>query len=81
MVVLQRFYVRAGRELRRLDLTSKSPLVASHAKWRTIKAERFHQDLYDILRNVRPDSKYRCWNIAYVLQLGSILMDYAQSEL
>jgi ATP-binding cassette subfamily C (CFTR/MRP) protein 1 len=25
MVLLQRFYVRAGRELRRLDLTSKSP--------------------------------------------------------
>jgi hypothetical protein len=25
MAVLQRFYVRAGRELRRLDLTTKSP--------------------------------------------------------
>ena len=26
MILLQRFYVRAGRELRRLDLTSKSPI-------------------------------------------------------
>jgi hypothetical protein len=25
MAMLQRFYVRAGRELRRLDLTTKSP--------------------------------------------------------
>lgn len=26
MVLLQRFYVRAGRELRRLDMTSRSPI-------------------------------------------------------
>lgn len=26
MVLLQRFYVRAGRELRRLDLTTRSPI-------------------------------------------------------
>lgn len=75
MVLLQRFYVRAGRELRRLDSTSRSPWVHP-----VVFADL--QDIHLVLRDVGSHmARSRDSAGSLLMRLVSIRMDCGQSEL
>ncbi|KAK8847661.1 hypothetical protein IAR55_005520 [Kwoniella newhampshirensis] len=72
MVVLQRFYVRAGRELRRLDLTSKSPIYTLFSETidadglRTIRAMRAQDTCRSLMTEQTTASQHPAWLIMAV---------------
>ncbi|WWD21405.1 hypothetical protein CI109_105890 [Kwoniella shandongensis] len=72
MVVLQRFYVRAGRELRRLDLTSKSPIYTLFSETidadglRTIRAMRAQGICLGLMTERATASQFPAWLILAV---------------
>ncbi|KAK4687233.1 hypothetical protein P7C73_g2882, partial [Tremellales sp. Uapishka_1] len=67
MVVLQRFYVRAGRELRRLDLTSKSPIYTLFSETidtdglRTIRAMLAQNTCRELMTARTTASQHPAW--------------------
>ena len=72
MACLQRFYVRAGRELRRLDLTSKSPIYTLFSETidadglRTIRAMRAEETCLAMMTQRATASQFPAWLLMVV---------------
>jgi len=72
MVCLQRFYVRAGRELRRLSLTTKSPIYTLFSETidadglRTIRAMGAEETCIAMMTQRATISQYPAWLLMVV---------------
>ncbi|ORY27634.1 P-loop containing nucleoside triphosphate hydrolase protein [Naematelia encephala] len=72
MVLIQRFYVRAGRELRRLDLTTKSPIYSLFSETvdtdglRTIRAMRAQEGCLALMTERCTTSQFPAWLVMAV---------------
>lgn len=72
MAGLQRFYVRAGRELRRLDLTSKSPIYTLFSETidadglRTIRAMGAEETCLAMMTQRATASQFPAWLLMVV---------------
>ena len=81
MVLLQRFYVRGGRELRRLDLTSKSPIYTLFSETidpdglRTIRAMRAQQICTDLMTERATASQHPAWLLLAIQKWLTLVLD------
>jgi ATP-binding cassette subfamily C (CFTR/MRP) protein 1 len=72
MTILQRFYLRSGRELRRLDLTSKSPIFTLFSETidpdglRTIRAMKAQETCLALMTAHTTASQHPAWLIMVV---------------